>query len=336
MTSPVMLDHTAYPYIIDNILGYASPDTLLAFCSTSKHYRKKLAKWLSHATIHRNSYSSTSYFMSRVTPILQDLPFVPSSVQVLDVSDECRCSDSDLYFGSDEGDPAFPQLRVLRRMYSGICDTELCDSRGGDSDVPAFDTVIDFIDFDYHQDRSHEPWITWITLDAKTSRYIVHLATSNHVTIEEVAENLTLHVRSPDKSLNVIIVLWPHDEDRGDPLPRTAIIMVGTILDQVSQCFSSTRHCSSTTTITVVGGEAFGFSQDVTPPEHQDASHTSATAPKQSFRAQLHDRLYEFVTPVALDTAHTLLNDHTTFLTLDEWHSSLGEAEAVLGEEWPQ
>lgn len=330
MSSPVKLDSTSVPHIIDTIISHASADVVLAICSTSKHYRKRLATFLQHASIRRTKEDwGTQYLTSLsphpLTPVC--VPFVPALVEVLD-QPECLCDECPVFCAAGDDLGAWSSLRVLRRMALAPCIANGLDTDDrSDAALLPVHTVVDFIDLNKQSDALSQPWAD---VHHHTKRYIAHLRWHEIADDEEETNRnmsaLKLHRHGHigrHEPLEIVIVLRSHTSDGHIPSPRNAAALVGRVLAPISWEWPDAPYALAA--FTIVGAETFHYSLSGMIPASDGRAATSrafVTFVMGYLARREHDP----------DAATEILANHTTFLDLDGWMSSLGEEKALLGE----
>lgn len=348
--STTMLDHTAYPDLIDTIVSNCTPETILAFCSTSKQYRKKLATWLSHSSFYREG-NTNHRLTSKLPSAPASLPFVPALVEVLDMDDDaCWSRHANLHAARDPTLSAFTSLRTIRRMDVSTLNNDDCTCFGDTSwRLPRPTTDVDFIQVDTLPSYDRCPMIR---MGPATERYVLHIRWRNDNSFRLPGYHMSID-KSHVPPLDVTIVLW------SPGLPGSvecAAMLVSWILhrfgsrweDQIGwrrakQLGWQRVHEPGWTqedlvgwrwehrghfdiSLTIVGVEALGLESsemDV------DDEHTTQV---QKFVGFVMDHLDQDLDST-LPYARSLLED-AKFKTVDQWHASLGNDMVTLGH-WP-
>ena len=313
-----MLDHKFYPDLVDTILSHAPPEVVVSFCSTSKAYRKKLAGWLAHSSVHQYE-DETHYFTSVISSAPPLLPFVRSLVRILDVEGNCLCSDDVLEFEigntmEPKGPPrdvdqetdggiastndsfdedrrrlalsnpppattaAFTAVHTLRRMSPASCQEDSCEIGAFCPGAPRVHTIVNFFDLAWDEDDPHNPYLS---INPWTSRCIVHLAWPEmpHAPAEDQppVTHLSLRADTNIKTVDLTIVLRPETPDGTMPPSDTAATLVGHIYATLAQFWRASSPRRPIANFTIVGAEAFDFSQAIVPvnagkchQQHQD------------------------------------------------------------------
>ncbi|WOO81721.1 uncharacterized protein LOC62_04G005241 [Vanrija pseudolonga] len=90
----VTIDHTAFPYLIDVIMGYADMSALVAFRTTSSTFRRRVDGILLKHVVITYKYPNVTHNISFKTPpgslltvgtVVRRLPLAPKFVQVADI-----------------------------------------------------------------------------------------------------------------------------------------------------------------------------------------------------------------------------------------------------------
>lgn len=331
------IDHTAYPYIIDQILSYSTDDAFLAFHSTNKHYRAKLATWLSHASYYRHGPRDTTYrLVSKVARSPQPTFFIPALVQVLDLDDDtCWSQHDNIHPVDDRAHLAFTSLRIVRRFGAAALVTTPCNcspQRPFSFPVPA--TMVDFVDLNTPAQMDLGSQVN--TVPVVTERYILHLRWSSPVPIAQPLPcwSHTPRLDGRRRNLQFDIVLWP-SVTTVKPSPHRAVQVVSAILKDVDMYRT---HLSTRTKIFVkiVGVEAVDLASTPIAEDDDDDDDELLFLPTgdiddfalhvaSHLRTRVHEDVYSSISQDLM---------RVDFVTLAAWHASLGDDKAVLGE-WP-
>ncbi|KAL1412291.1 hypothetical protein Q8F55_000035 [Vanrija albida] len=212
-----MIDHNAYPHIIECILGYSSLDTLVAFRSTSRRFRDQItAQLLSHAVLRRfpdrdNAYGFRLPPTSTLAPEYK-LPFVPEYVRTLDLVAfaYAHCGQPVLDKPDSDLVDRF-ELHTLRRLGNTA-------QAPGSNCFPNVHTVVDYVDMSVLSGYEDPE----IDLPLRAQRHIVHftwdpsknILNSMHVfgAVNQYPRQHTGHTREiPCRSdvREFVVVLWP-------------------------------------------------------------------------------------------------------------------------------
>lgn len=318
----VKLDHTAYPYIIDTIVSHAAPDALLAFCSTSKQYRGRLAGWLSHSSMTRNG--NTGHRLTSKVPGAPTLvPFVPALVTVLDLDDEeCWSQHSNKHPTNDATLGAFSSLCVVRRL--GIADntTDDCTCKGRPHWVlPPVTTVVDYVEHSaataYDESPVH-------SLGVDTQRYIFHFRwlDTEAVDIEVLPYYFIIMAKGDLLPVDITFVLWPPG---GQADIEHAMAVVGNFIQYLADVRKRSDGRSSLA-LTVVGIERLHLPA---PSPQGNANET----PVRAFLRQVEHYL-GLLSGESKRAQGLQLLDEAKFMEVDEWRASLGDEEDTLAR-WP-
>ncbi|KAL1412283.1 hypothetical protein Q8F55_000027 [Vanrija albida] len=110
-----MIDHTAYPSIVDDVLAYTGVPALLAFRATSRAYKAQIDRQLwSHAVLVTRATRSGASRLALLSAALPDepIPYLPHLVHTLDIATSVEPTPAQK--------EAFTALRVVRRFGSGM------------------------------------------------------------------------------------------------------------------------------------------------------------------------------------------------------------------------
>lgn len=331
MTTTPILDHTAYPPIIDAILSHSSPDTLLAFTSTGKEYRAKLAVWLSHSTFTGDR--NVGHLVSNLPSAPSSLPLVPSLVRILDIDNNTCWLEQGRkpYAPQDPTLAALTSLRTLRRLAGAavtreVCycvrdewEWDVCDCLLSHFELPPAHTVVDFLEPDCPPNPGVE---RHLCLRADTDRHIIHVGwgEDDDAGPESLPARHYLWSEKIDTShFEVVIVLRPPSPGNRAATDRHALL-VRNIVDELVGKWSA-GHLRFA--LTIVGIEALDLASPASDPDARRSEFAHLAHRRLSERAE-HD----------ITWCLRVLNERATFLALDEWRASLGDEVAVLGY-WP-
>lgn len=103
-----MLDHTAFPTIMDTILQHASAKVLLSVRGTSKHFRSVVDAMLFTHVALRMKYTPPAYTVP--WSAAEDVPFHPSRARILDIHGGLHRTSSTI--------AKFDHLRIVRVLGS--------------------------------------------------------------------------------------------------------------------------------------------------------------------------------------------------------------------------
>ncbi|WOO81827.1 uncharacterized protein LOC62_04G005345 [Vanrija pseudolonga] len=186
---PIIIDHTAYPLLMDLIIGYAPPESLKQLSATSRSLRRRL---LHHAELKVAPGAKKVKVPGQYDPQVvtwgdnenihppfvltaadsgQTLPLLPAAVRVLDQVTTYRPSPA-------LGD-AFTSIATLRRMNGAF------GMNGSSPFHPAL-TVVDFVRVAKQEEDPRVRWNGESKINAivppGTTRYILHMRVDDPAT----------------------------------------------------------------------------------------------------------------------------------------------------------
>lgn len=326
-----MLDHTAYPYLIDDIVSFAPAPSLLALRGTSKAFQDRVdALVLQHAVLefradgngpsmpHGGGTACLVPLGPRVEPVrasasrpqLKPVLWMPEAVVALDL---WTIVSTDKYpVGWDAPSPAsFTALHTIRRAGRAL---------GRDTRLRAR-TVVDY--------ASHPVPKGCLDIPPSCESYVLHLNwregtgldlfTGPHI---EARKGVKVDRYKLKKAT---IVLWPHGE-AGVPQTLTMngnvnLLAIAGIVDNASML---RRYLRRGATLTLVGLEKV-YRWHVDPEERSTARGPDTF---EVFKANLR---MGFPTQAEFDAVVANIRS----ITLDEWYAELGEVRRKVEGQWP-
>lgn len=331
-----LIDHTAYSNIIDAILFHAAPDALLAFCSTAKQYRRRLAVSLYHCSLTRKgnkNHRLTSKHDRSLTPAMPAaMPFVPALVVVLDLDDDnCRSHHDNLHAVDDDTNSAFTSLITLRRIAAGFFEYGSCTClRPHYPYLPPAATVVDFV----NPDPSHFRWHPSLSVafGPKTERYVLHIVWAE---VEPpYTARFSLAMENLDMGpLEIVIVMSPVP---GHHCFDSAIEFLKDMIYLVSLNWG--EHGLSGISLTLVGSEALDWSPiprdfDVDTVLDEVCEECDDVPLMPTFSRLVWDRILSFQHHWRHEYELGLLKQ-AKYMTVEEWHASLGDDPGMLRLGW--
>lgn len=232
----VKIDHTSHPFIIDTILSYCDPAALLAFCSTSHQYRRKLAAWLDHSSFYREE-DKKHRLTSRARCSPGALPFVPALVTVLDLNDECWSRRATLFTWKDTTAPAFTSLHIIRRLGFAVVLVE------EDEDMPAVPgrglppaaTTVYYINLDWASLAHSTPVLV---VEAPIRQLIVHLRWCDDEPFDRDSQRALcaeeiFNLVEAREDLEVVFIIWPFTTSGDQPGYTSAAALISNLLNDL-------------------------------------------------------------------------------------------------------
>ncbi|WOO81718.1 uncharacterized protein LOC62_04G005238 [Vanrija pseudolonga] len=310
----MVLDHTAFPLLIDYIIGYADMDSLLAWRGTSRMYRDRINRLVfKHVVIPHIEPVGKGYAMTlgmipeasaRVPPLSlnRSLPFAPAGVTILDIP---RVHQSVTLSVAQElrdisakvvNFERFTNLHTLRRSGGRVTER-------GSNFVQTVTTVVDFPDQDLWEEKNK----AIVYLPHHVRRYVLHLKWANKF-------NTTIEFKSTRRIRDWVLVLH-HAPCKGSTpgVPPD----LERVIRQMARVFKSNRS----STVTFVGAERINPRHFGAPGAKNPA--VSADRFKAAVERVWEDLPDEFRPPT--------LDQRIQFLTYDDWLLTLGDKKDIEG-----
>ncbi|KAL1412294.1 hypothetical protein Q8F55_000038 [Vanrija albida] len=319
------LDHTAYPTLIGGILAAADVRTLVAFSSTSRTYRARIAAdLLHHAVLH----AEDGHLSLRVPGTSSPLPHIPSLVRVLDL-------DGDSW---GPAPPPAPGLTTLPRpMHNALTSLRAVRRRGTAmqdiNDPYKFDGVpllVDFLDLDSNvQVAGTHPDLD-LGLSAET--HVLHLRWCDDEPLDDDDGRLihdTEFLFQAHRDFEYVLIVGGYTSSGAPAGLGSALEVLRLVLSGLAE--SGLRPAETEMRITIVGLESTDM---VLPhpvamegPDDVPALLRPAAAFLEDAVGSIHD--YEYEEPSSVTWRRTV-----RYGTLDEWRESLGEEDRPLVGVW--
>lgn len=301
-----VIDHTAFPEMVNNIIRFGDHGTRMAFRSTSStycayvnkiHFKHMLIRLspglddvLTHHPLDRDDLFGADY----------DIPRLLDSVEVLDVS---------VY---DREDPPidvlrrFPFTHTLRRLGLNSTTSAIYFVKG-------IHTVVDFV----HTADTTPGAAFAIVLQRGPERHIIHYRWQDNTADPLIVylhntprrDCLKEVVQQPDSLKEVVLALWP--VETGETVSLQGLF--GLVIDFA-------RQIELRAPLKIVGLEKLDFEgrSDTLDMEGRIAAFFQGISP----------RLHVFYDPAE---ALQRIKASTIFLTFDEWWHELGEHKEIHG-----
>ncbi|KAL1412285.1 hypothetical protein Q8F55_000029 [Vanrija albida] len=303
-----VLDHTAYPDIVDAVIAFADERSLVALRTASRAFRDRVdALLLPHVAIDL-THVPDIHLVSASTGAR--LPFCPGKVSCADVHA------SPLPGAGAQLQP-FTSVRTLRRVGSGVT-SDL------DLDVPQVTTLVDY--YDLHEVRAVMdgplPSLEYYPFSG-LQRYVLHLRVDAGSRPVGHMHELFPRGRHPDEQFpefsEVIIVLHVPPAPSITTVHATLVAAGALVVDAVHRLEAGTRS------LTIVGFDELAALQ--LPPGDEDHDE------RERFDDML-EIIGNMQSAVAADEPifHTEPEPSTRFIGMEAWLAELGEKRELEGE----
>lgn len=309
MSTGVLIDHTAHPYIVDLVMSHGDMGSMLNWRLTSRSFRARVDNILFHHVTFKAPQTLTNTTdvadvslhpgsMSLAPPVAntKSLPFAPQAVKILDIC----------YKTTDLARLQLTSVHTLRRM-------NLFVFKRWSNQVPSATTVVDFFNSAkvlVTRRYPRAPGKTWVFLPACAHRYVLHVEWFESLS---GSFNTTLDFKNANNLCEWVLILHPCIDAGGAPHHESFPPFVGQIITHMIKVLE--RKGS----ITIVGSEG------VNPVQFGGRPNDSSTDLLRATVAKLIDQ--EFPEGPARDHAHS----HTSFVTLAGWFDALGDKREIEG-----
>lgn len=321
--APVTIDHTAFPYLIDMIVGYADMGALVALRTTSSAFRRRVdGILLKHVVITYKSPSVTVGTQPAMTPPniafktppgslltvgARHLPLAPQFVQVADIQ-----------YCPYRGETMSPAVADFKSVHTIRRSARMVSQRGTNYFKHAT-TVVDFFNMSqelyYRQSKTGK---SIIYLPHKTKRYVLH------VKWREDAQSYyfpDVDFKSVRNIKEWVLVFHPHQSCHVNPHAVIPFTLLATIAE-ITKVMVTNKAAAI-----IVGAES------IHPVQLGKNDHD---LPREASTNILRTHIN-----IAL-TAHIVVNGgpapptiNIKFLTYAEWLSSMDDATKNIEGVWP-
>ncbi|KAL1412293.1 hypothetical protein Q8F55_000037 [Vanrija albida] len=321
----MLLDHTAFPGIIDRILFHSTPSTVLAFSNTCRLYRRRLVSQLRHVSVDTDADTGRPCLLPVGTRHLvpRALPFVPIYVRILDV--EQRVLES-------------PTMRTVLSRASAHEDFDLEMLRRIGTPTPAAvniglsgdaDTAVHFINLDEWNFPVHERLRdAVIHVGQSLKRQVLHLRWCDDYPLalgDPRALSFTTFIYGfQTRKYEYVFVLQPWTT-AGKPSPISAFELLLNVL------WEAIHRLCPYTTLTVVGLEATDLEGLKVKKGGVGEVNERVPAQFRKFATFLEDYIIE-EDPSGLRVK--ALRRSARYLTVEDWRAELPAQDVGLIGEW--
>ncbi|WOO81778.1 uncharacterized protein LOC62_04G005299 [Vanrija pseudolonga] len=319
-----MLDHTAFPLVIDLILYHAAPNTLAAFSATCKAYRDKLRHQLRHVSLATEGYLCPVNPGTLTPPAL---PMVPGLVDALDVAQSTLHAPA-IRAALDAGIADDFDLRYLRRIGAPT-------SAGVNFHLATHaDTLVHFLDLDEWDFPLLDTGYAVVDMDLGMSRtrHVIHLRWCDDRPLvpgdPRALGLVTFNFACLDEGYEYVFVLHPYSTT-GQAHPHSARALLLSILwaaihDDMGPEFEAS--------ITIVGLEA----TDLSALEVEGSVERVDDGVPDMFRPFAATFEYYIDETDADDEESNLdiFRRSTRYFTMEDWRAKLDDEDRELIAEW--
>ncbi|KAL1412311.1 hypothetical protein Q8F55_000055 [Vanrija albida] len=199
---PAVIDHTAYPHIIDRIVAAASPPALLRLRATSKAFHDRVLGLIAHSELTTVVHTSDDLGTPQLRSLLVSpaathhrlLPFLESSVKILDIMGQ-----------SPSGPHNHHTLGHFTRAHTVRRGNRAWELQAIDF-FPCLTTVVDFVDLLKEVTRG-DTFLS-MSLPRQAPRAIIHIKYDTSL-LDHLRQGIPFGFPSKRKTQELTIVLWP-------------------------------------------------------------------------------------------------------------------------------
>lgn len=322
-----MLDHTAFPSLIDRILYHSSPPTLAAFSATCTTYRAKLAQQLRHVSLAPDGGGAYLYPVNPGIFTPRALPLVPALVHALDVPQSALDTPA-IRALLDTGITDAFDLRYLRRIGAPT-------SQGVNFRLSTHaDTLVHFLDLDDWAfplvDTGYV--VSDMDLGMSRARHVIHLRWCDDAPLvpgdPRALGLVRFNIACLDEGYEYVFVFHPYSST-GKPHPHSARALLLSILweaihDELGPEFEAS--------FTIVGVEA----TDLSALEVEGSVERVDDDVPDLFRPFAATFEY-YVDETDADDEESNLDifrRSTRYLTMEDWRAELDDEDRQMIAEW--